>query len=92
MHAFPDTVEPLNKDTFGTRRFVFCRELGCPLLEVIFHRLCIREYTFSLSFVGRFVLFQSVQVSLYMHIGVALGLAGWCPALAGPMLLKNYAF
>ena len=33
------TVEPLNKDTFRTCRFV-----RCPLSEVIFYRVCIQEY------------------------------------------------
>ena len=32
------TVEPLNEDTFRTSRF------GCPLLGVIFYRVCIHEY------------------------------------------------
>ena len=34
------TVEPL----FGTSRFVLCREVNCPLSEVIFYRVCIHEY------------------------------------------------
>ena len=46
------------KGTFGTNRFVFCRE------AVLFQRLIsigsVYNGTFSLSFVGRFVLFQSV--------------------------------
>ena len=43
------TVEPLNKDTFGTSSFILCREV--VLLEVIFYGVCIQEY-FGLSFVG----------------------------------------
>ena len=38
------TVEPLNKDTFGTSHFVLCSQRGCPLSEVIFYRVCIHEY------------------------------------------------
>ena len=39
------TVETLNKDTFGTSYcFVLCRELGCPLSEVIFFIECVYEY------------------------------------------------
>ena len=58
-HLSDFTAEPLNKDTFGTSRFVLCREV------VLFQRRfflieCVYKSTFSLSFVGRFVPFQSV--------------------------------
>ena len=48
-----DTVEPLNKDTLGTSRFVLCREV---VFFLIFYRVCIREYfkSFGLSFSGLF--------------------------------------
>ena len=60
--SFGSTVEPLNKDTFGTSRFerlsecVYTRVLlACPLLGGLF--------SFGVSFIGgfgRFVLFRSV--------------------------------
>ena len=61
-----NAVEPLNKDTFGT---VLWRKV------LIFYGVCIQEYfwlvlTFGLSFVGRFVLFQSV---LYQRFHCNLG-------------------
>ena len=49
------TVEPLNKDTFGTSCFVLCR-----LFQRWFSIECVYTNTFGLSFVGRFVLFRSV--------------------------------
>ena len=41
------TVEPLNKDTFGTTCFVLCRRC-CPLSEVVLEHTY--ESSFSLSF------------------------------------------
>ena len=39
------TVEPLNKDTFGTSRFALCREVVLfELPGVIFYRVGIQEY------------------------------------------------
>ena len=48
----------LIKDTFGTSRFVLCREV--VLFSEVFYLECVYMSTFSLSFVGRFVLFRSV--------------------------------
>ena len=59
------TVEPLNKDTFGTSRFVLCREVVL-FSEVINYRVCIHEHfrlvlcwevcrsSFGVSFIGGF--------------------------------------
>ena len=41
---FEDSVEPLNKDTFGTRHFVLCREVVLFQRCMIFYRACIHEY------------------------------------------------
>ena len=43
-HSVHYTVKPLNTGTFGTGRFVLRGELGCPLSEVIFYRVCIHQY------------------------------------------------
>ena len=48
-------MEPLNKDIFRTSPFVLCR-----VFQRWFSIECVYMSTFSLSFVGRFVLFQSV--------------------------------
>ena len=60
------TVEPPNKDTFGTSHFVLYRK--SPLKEDNLSTECVYIYTstFGLSFAGRFVLFRSVQASLYV--------------------------
>ena len=49
---------------------------GCPLSEVIVYKECIYRSTFSLSFVGRFVLFQSVfyqRFHCHMHVDYYVG-------------------
>ena len=51
------TVEPLNKDTSGTRRFVLCREV--VLSVAIFYRVCIQEYI-HLVLYWEVVLFRSI--------------------------------
>ena len=51
LFEFGSTVEPLNKDTFGTSHFVLCREV--VFFQRRFSIECVYKSTFGLSFVGR---------------------------------------